>query len=65
MSRLSKKLAASAARKAEIVALARTLYADGSDDDIEIDDNPATSESDHGTWVAAWVHVPNSKEEDR
>lgn len=28
-------------------------------DDIEIDDEPATSEADDGIWVAAWVWVPD------
>jgi hypothetical protein len=36
---------------------ARDMYADPSDDDIEIDDEPKVSESDVGCWVQAWVHV--------
>lgn len=27
-------------------------------DEVEIDAEPKTSESDEGTWVAAWVWVP-------
>ncbi len=35
-------------------------------DDVEIDDEPGTSEADGGTWVAAWVWVaqPDDEEED-
>lgn len=35
-------------------------------DDIEIDDEPATSPADGGTWVAAWVWIkePEDEEED-
>lgn len=36
---------------------ARAMYAN---DDLEIDANPATSAGDDGTWVAAWVWVPDS-----
>ncbi|CDO34020.1 hypothetical protein [Novosphingobium sp. KN65.2] len=34
-------------------------------DDIEIDDEPATSAGDQGTWVAAWVWIeePEGDEE--
>lgn len=51
------KTAMSQAEKAELVDRARTLHAD---DDLEIDDNAATSEAEDGsgTWVAAWVWVP-------
>jgi len=36
---------------------AREMYqADG---EIEIDDDPEISEGDDGTWVQAWVWVPN------
>ncbi len=31
-------------------------------DDIEIDDEPATSEADNGVWVAAWVWIANVEE---
>lgn len=37
------------------VARAREIYAAGSDDDIEIDDNAKVSRADDGTWVQAWV----------
>lgn len=36
---------------------ARGLYAVGSDDDIEIDDNAAISKGEEGCWVEAWVWV--------
>jgi hypothetical protein len=39
------------------IDIARKQYAIPSNDDIEIDDNPKTCASDHGIWVAAWVHV--------
>lgn len=42
---------------------ARSNYADGSDDDVEIDDIPVLSPSDKGVWVGAWVWVPNGDEE--
>ena len=38
---------------------ARELYTLSSDDNIEIDDNPAISEGEDGTWVQAWVFVAN------
>lgn len=31
-------------------------------DDLEIDDDPVTSESDVGVWVSAWIYVPNEEE---
>ena len=36
---------------------ARKLYADPSDDDIEIDPGAVVSESESGAFVAAWVWV--------
>ena len=36
------------------VTAARLEYAS---DELEIDDTPAVSPSDDGTWVAAWVWV--------
>lgn len=39
------------------IQVAREKYADPSNDDIEIDDFPATSIGDGGIWVAAWVWV--------
>lgn len=39
----------------DVIKTARDLY---SCDDIAIDDGAALSETDEGTWVAAWVWVP-------
>jgi hypothetical protein len=41
----------------EEIEEAREAYANGSDDDIEIDDNAVTSRADRdeGLWVSAWV----------
>lgn len=39
-------------------AWAREHYADTSDNDLEIDDEPFHSESEDGIWVSAWVWVP-------
>lgn len=33
-------------------------------DDIEIDDEPATSAGEGGTWVAAWVWIEDPEEEE-
>ncbi len=33
-------------------------------DDIEIDDEPATSVAEDGTWVSAWVWIEAPEEED-
>lgn len=38
----------------DVIKTARDLYAC---DDIQIDDGAALSETDSGTWVAAWVWV--------
>jgi hypothetical protein len=43
----------------EILQTARDLYAC---DDIQIDDGAALSETDSGTWVAAWVWVPKPED---
>ncbi len=50
---------------AEAIAAAREIYAAGSDDNIEIDDNPNLSHAESGVWVAAWVWVayPQGEEE--
>lgn len=40
-----------------IIATAREEYCVGSDNDIEIDDEPALSPADDGCWVGAWVWV--------
>ena len=42
---------------------ARAIYADTSDDNIEIDDLPAILPVSDGVWVAAWVWVSNSEVE--
>ena len=43
---------------------ARELYAKGSDDNVEIDDDAKVSVSDSGAFVQAWVWVPAETEED-
>lgn len=43
--------------KKRAIAKARKKYEEGSNDDIEIDDNPKISDCDDGIWVAAWVWV--------
>lgn len=42
--------------RAYLLAEARHLYADHTDD-VEIDDDAQLSETDDGTWVQAWVWV--------
>lgn len=39
-----------------IVEKACNIYAS---DDVEIDDEPMFSEAENGTWVSAWVWIPN------
>jgi hypothetical protein len=36
---------------------ARDKYTMSSDEDVEIDDEPALSVADDGVWVAAWVWI--------
>jgi hypothetical protein len=48
-----------AAATPEQIAGARRLYAEGSDCDIEIDGNAMCSPTETGTWVQAWVRLPN------
>ena len=43
--------------KEQAIERARDQYALGSDDNIEIDDNPETSQAENGIWVQAWVWV--------
>jgi hypothetical protein len=51
--------------KDQAIARARELYADGSNDDIEIDEHPDVEITQDGTWVQAWVWVPHDdKDED-
>lgn len=40
---------------------ARQKYSEVSSDDIEIDDTPAVCKVDEGTWVNAWVWVPDAE----
>lgn len=52
-------------RTAKAIEVARKLYADPSNDDIEIDDDPSvhlaqdtdTPLDERGVWVQAWVYV--------
>ena len=43
----------------EEIEAARETYVEGSNDDIEIDDEALRSRSPNGVWVQAWVYVPN------
>lgn len=50
------------ARENKAIKQAREQYAIPSNDDIEIDDNPALSNVEgEGIWVAAWVWVSNEE----
>ena len=49
--------------KDQAIARARELYADGSNDDIEIDEHPDVEGTQDGTWVQAWVYVPHPDKE--
>ena len=42
----------------DTITAARSNYAEPSDGDIEIDDEPMLSVADEGVWVSAWVWVP-------
>ena len=46
--------------EAAYIEAARRIYADESDDDIEIDSDAVVSEVEGGAFVQAWVWVPNS-----
>jgi hypothetical protein len=46
----------------ELLAKAKAMYCEGSDNNIEIDDGAQISVANEGTWVQAWVYVPNEKE---
>lgn len=48
----------------EIITAARQKYAQGSSDNLEIDDTPSLSRADNGTWVSAWVWVPHTDDVD-
>lgn len=59
LARSAPKLTASireAIVKARAIELARLMQAS---DDLEIDDDPKTSRAPSGTWVQAWVYVPD------
>jgi hypothetical protein len=43
-------------------ALRSAAFQQYATDEIEIDDEPATSLGEDGTWVAAWVWVPGDDE---
>lgn len=43
--------------KKQIIELARNDYCQGSDDNVEIDDQAKVLKRDTGAWVAAWVYV--------
>lgn len=44
--------------KSDIRSTAQAMYADPSDDDIEVDDDaPIHPSDDGGYWVQAWVFV--------
>lgn len=40
--------------KPDLIDIARDIHVN---DDIEVDDDAGTSDSDEGSWVQAWVHV--------
>lgn len=46
----------------EIITEARRIYAAPSDDDISIDEDAQMSYADGGTWVQAWLWVPQKEE---
>ena len=49
---------------ARLIDAARRQYAEGSDDNIEIDDDAKFSRGDDGCWVQAWVWVRDEEDED-
>lgn len=44
------------------IEAAREEYAQGSDDNIEIDDDALVSEGEGGYWVQAWVWIAEATE---
>jgi len=44
----------------KLISAARTQYAQGSDDDIEIDDDARVSLVDQGAWVQGWLWIANA-----
>jgi hypothetical protein len=55
----SKGRAAAQAFNEKVRDAAREIYAQGSDDDIEIDDGAEVTSSEDGFWVVAQVYVRN------
>lgn len=39
-------------------ALAQSVYAQDSEDDIEVDEDAIVSIRENGAWVQAWIWVP-------
>lgn len=52
------------AYRAEMICAARQEYAQGSDNDIEVDDDAQLSQADDGTWVQAWVWIRTAEDEE-
>ena len=47
-----------------VIEMARSLY-EGTDGDIEVDDDASISPSEGGTWVQAWVWVPDDEQSNK
>jgi len=45
------------------ITRARKLYVDGSNDDIEVDNDARVSIADTGIWVQAWIWLPDEEED--
>jgi hypothetical protein len=48
----------------EAILYARECYAEPSEDDLEIDEDPLLSVGDGGIWVSAWVWVADEDPDD-
>jgi hypothetical protein len=48
--------------RAALIKAARAIYAAGSSDDIEVDNDAAFSTTDDGTWVQMWGYVRHEDE---
>lgn len=58
------RLTADRERLAGVADEAMALHASGDDaENVSFDGDEYFSEADHGTWVSAWVRVPNPDEE--
>lgn len=44
-----------------VISVARANYCVGSNDDIEIEPDAKLSRAEEGTWVQAWVYVPDEE----